>query len=154
MLLTAEHMQPRLTTFCSMDICSALKDGCSSHHDPSNSVPKGPMRVTDKTYFHHAQLALDTLRRPAAFGALVAPPIDVEVVPNFGGTADRIQAWLIFSSRDEVRQAETIASAVRSHARKLLVDAGFPADAAATFVLSFVSTAEIDERGGRLAFFR
>jgi hypothetical protein len=110
--------------------------------------------MTDKRRFHYAELALDTLKHIGAFGDLISQPVDVEVIPNFDGGAERLQAWLIFASPDEALDANEKSGAVLSRATELLAGAGFPADELRSFVLRNTSTKEIEEGGGRFAYFR
>ena len=75
--------------------------------------------MTDERRFHYAELVLDTLKHIGAFGDLISQPVDVEVIPNFDGGAERLQA-----------------------------------PALGSFVLRHTSTQEIEQGGGRFAYFR
>ncbi|HEX5824898.1 MAG TPA: hypothetical protein VFY18_10615 [Candidatus Limnocylindrales bacterium] len=110
------------------------------------------MSSTDEK-FGHALVVLSALQRIDAFADLKVPA-DVEVIPNFGGDPDNIEAWLIFQVSSDASWAEAHESLFRGRALSLLTDAGFPGAALESFVLRFTSTTEIEEGGGRFAFFR
>ena len=110
--------------------------------------------MTDERRFQYAELVLDTLKHIGAFGDLISQPVDVEVIPNFDGRAERLQAWLIFASPEEALDANEKSGAVLSRATDLLASAGFPPDALGSFVLRHTSTQEIEQGGGRFAYFR
>jgi hypothetical protein len=103
--------------------------------------------------FGHAEMVLNTLKASDTFLGLRAP-VDVEVIPNFSGHPERIEAWLIFGTHHDSSWAEDNASALRDRAISRLRDAGFPEEAVPSFALRFTSVAEIERRGGRFAFFR
>jgi hypothetical protein len=81
---------------------------------------------------------------------------DVEIVPQLSGAPEDMFGWLIFATRRDAdgarspRAAEKILSKVRHD----LAQAGFPAQAIATFQIGLTSTPEIEAGGGRFAFFR
>ena len=102
--------------------------------------------------FDHGMLAASILRS-AGFEPL-ARPADVYVIPDFSGSPDRMEAWLIFARRDISAKAEADRVAYLERAVAALRDGGFPADALPSFRLYFTSEDDIEERGGRFAFFR
>lgn len=104
--------------------------------------------------FRFAELVLRCLKQPDAFESTFHRPVDVEVIPNFSGDADRIEAWLIFDTRERAESAEASSTLLRSRALDVLRAAGFPSGALKSFRLSVTSVAEIEEGGGRFAFFR
>jgi len=104
--------------------------------------------------FRYATLALEALRAPSAFAPLGLHPVDIEVIPNFSGDPDRMEAWLIFENRELAADAERVADALRQRATEVMAEAGFPATALESFRLRLTSTTDIDEKGGRFAFFR
>jgi hypothetical protein len=95
-----------------------------------------------------------TLRAPEAFRPLGLEVVDVEVIPNFSGAADRIAAWLIFESMAEASAAKARSDEIQTFARGLLAAAGFPIAALGSFATYVTSKPEIDAAGGRFAFFR
>jgi hypothetical protein len=103
--------------------------------------------------FGYAEMVLNTLKASDAFRGLRSP-VDVEVIPNFSGHPERMEAWLIFGITEDSSWAEDNASAFRDRAISRLRDAGFPEAALPSFALRFTSVAEIEQRGGRFAFFR
>jgi hypothetical protein len=104
--------------------------------------------------FRFATLALEALRAPSAFAPLGLHPADVEVIPNFSGAPDRMEAWLIFEDRERAADVERVADVVRQRATEVLAEAGFPTLALDSFRLGVTSTTDIEERGGRFFFFR
>jgi hypothetical protein len=115
---------------------------------------QGRLMDAPENRFRYATLALNALRGPRAFNPPLVTPVDVEVKPNFSGDADRMEAWLIFEDKNHAIEALAMEADLRRRASEVLAEAGFPAVALNSFRLRFTSTPEIEERGGRLAFFR
>jgi hypothetical protein len=111
------------------------------------------MNASGPQRFGYAQLVVDSLRSADAFADLKSP-LDVEVIPTFSDEPDNVEAWLIFEASEDAQSARDNPSAFEARANSLLIDAGYPAPALETFVLRFASVPEIEERGGRFAFFR
>jgi hypothetical protein len=99
-------------------------------------------------------LVASTLRRPAAYQPLGLEVVDVEVIPNFSGSPDRIQAWFIFGTADEASAAALRRDVIAGHAQRLLASAGFPPEALRSLSIDFTSNPEIEAAGGRFAYFR
>ena len=95
-----------------------------------------------------------TLRMPGAFAPLGLRVVDVEVIPDFGGSPNRMSAWLIFDSRPEASAAEARTEEVRAFAAGLLATAGYSGAALPSFKTLYTSLPEIQAGGGRFAFFR
>ena len=110
--------------------------------------------ANDNDKFRYATLALQALRQPSAFAPLGLRPLDVEVIPNFSGDPDRMEAWLIFENRGYATDAERLGGALRQRATEVLANAGYPHSALDSFRLRVTSTTDIEEKGGRFAFFR
>ena len=87
-------------------------------------------------------------------GGLVCLAGDVAEFPDFSGGAERIEAWLVFGSRDGAVAAEAALARYLELVVAVLHDGGFPAEALPSFRVYFTSEQEIEERGGRFAFFR
>jgi hypothetical protein len=104
--------------------------------------------------FHYATLALTELGKPPVFAGIAADPIDVEVIPNFTGEADRIDVWLIYADRRTAGAAMAVADELTARAKDVLAQAGFPASGLETLGVVVTSMPDIEERGGRFAFFR
>jgi hypothetical protein len=65
-----------------------------------------------------------------------------------------MEAWLIFENRERAADAERVADALRQRATDVLAEAGFPRTALDSFRLRVTSQTDIDEKGGRFAYFR
>lgn len=104
--------------------------------------------------YRYALLALHALRDETAFEPIGLVPDDVEVIPTFSGEPDRMEAWLIYADRARASQAHRVVGALRERAAEVLAQAGFPGDALRSFRLNLTSIDDIEERGGRRAFFR
>lgn len=106
--------------------------------------------------YRYGVLVAEALRTPGAFGPSGEGLVDAEVIPDFSGRPEQMSAWLIFATRERAQAAKATArrAALEARARELLVAAGFPDDALASFRLDVTSEPEIEEGGGRFSFFR
>ncbi len=122
--------------------------------EPTSSRGAIGGHVGGDSTFHYAQLVLETLRDPDVYDGLEVRPIDVEVIPNFSGEPDRIQVWLIFESREARGRANESTEQISQQVTEALVKAGFPSDSTRTLTVRLTSVPEIDDGGGRFAYFR
>ena len=112
-----------------------------------------PKRAS-REHWHWGLLIGETLRTPGAFAPLGLQVVDVEVIPDFTGSPDRMSAWLIFDSPPEASAAQARTDEVRTFAAGLLALAGYPDAAWRSFRIFYTSVPEIEAGGGRFRFFR
>jgi hypothetical protein len=71
----------------------------------------------DDGRFRYATLVLTELGKPSVFSGIAPDPIDLEMIPNFSGDADRIAVWLIYADRETANAAAAAADELTIRAR-------------------------------------
>lgn len=81
--------------------------------------------------------------------------VDREIIPPFTGHPDEISVWFICSTK---KLKERFQVSVMQHQvealKKKMIEAGFPESAVQSIVTRVTSLEEIEDGGGRFAFFR
>jgi hypothetical protein len=80
--------------------------------------------------------------------------VDREVIPDFGGSPDRLTLWLICAKKSDVPALEREAANLRELLTEAMGHHGFPQSARDTLWLGFTSHEQIEQGGGRFAYFR
>jgi hypothetical protein len=80
--------------------------------------------------------------------------VDREIIPDFGGSPDKLFLWLICAKKSDVPALERQADNLRVLFTEAMARHGFPQSARDTLWIGFTSQEHIEQGGGRFAFFR
>jgi hypothetical protein len=82
------------------------------------------------------------------------PVVDFEYWAAFNGSPFEPSVWVIVDRDADRVAAKASAIEITSGVRGLLVEGGYPADAAQTAIVAVASQEQIREKGGKFNFFR
>jgi hypothetical protein len=83
------------------------------------------------------------------------PFVDHEVIPPFTGSPDGVGVWFICSTKKKRERFEESELSRQTEAlKRKMSEVGFPPTAITTVDVSATSLEEIEEKGGRFAYFR
>ena len=82
------------------------------------------------------------------------PVVDFEYWAAFNGSPVEPSVWVIVDRDADRLAAKASAVEITAGVRRLLVEGGYPADAAQTAIVAVASQEQIREAGGKFNFFR